>query len=309
MANKFAKIGEYLTFIQDRFNVQVCIKDFCGFIPINKDLDTVLRPFLAHTNPYCMYIKQDREKYFDCLSMIRKMHNKCERLETNFFGMCHGGLGEYVVPILNEGTVLGSINVGFFQVGESRSLFRIRKVCNSSHILDEETAAQLFHQYISPPTIIPDSLIPMMEVISEYLSLTYANLQATHDAPNLGKKHYNSSEDTIISHAIEFIRQNYNSRISVGEIADFCHCSESYISHIFKKRTGVNINIYINKIRVEFSKNYLITTSDSIADITINVGFNDPNYFSRVFTDLIGIPPTEFRRRFRQDLTRSSPEK
>jgi AraC-like DNA-binding protein len=139
----------------------------------------------------------------------------------------------------------------------------------------------------------------MIEVVAEYLALTYANVQATHSVSQIGKKHYNSSEDTVISHAIEYIRQNYNTKVGVSEIADFCHCSESYISHIFKRRTGVNINTYINKTRVEFSKHYLITTNDSMSDISINIGFNDPNYFSRVFTELIGCPPSEFRRRFR----------
>lgn len=301
MANKFTKIGEYLNFVQNNYNVQLCIKDFCGFVPINKELDTVLRPFLAHTNPFCMYIKHDKEKYFDCLSMIRKMYNKCEKVKGCYFGMCHAGLGEYVIPIVNQGTLLGSINIGFFPVSKNRSQFRIKKVCESSNILSTDTAIELFENYIQEPTINPKSLIPMMEVISEYLSLTYTNIQSTHTAPSLIKKRYNSSEDTIITHAIEFIRQYYNTKIGVSDIADFCHCSESYISHIFKKRTSININTYINKIRIEFSKNYLITTKDSISEIAINAGFNDPNYFSRVFTDLIGIPPTEFRRRFHKE--------
>lgn len=84
--SRFDKVGEYLNFIQDRYNIHICIKDFCGFIPINKELDGVMRPFLAHTNPFCMYIKQDKDKYFDCLSMIRKMYNKCDHLKGNCFG-------------------------------------------------------------------------------------------------------------------------------------------------------------------------------------------------------------------------------
>jgi AraC-type DNA-binding domain-containing proteins len=297
--SRFDKVGEYLNFIQDRYNIHICIKDFCGFIPINKELDGVMRPFLAHTNPFCMYIKQDKDKYFDCLSMIRKMYNKCDRLKSNCFGMCHAGLGEYVVPISDGETLFGSINIGFFPVGKERSSYRIKKVCQSSEILDTDTALKLYNKHIRVPTISPDELLPMIEVVAEYLALTYANVQATHSVSQIGKKHYNSSEDTVISHAIEYIRQNYNTKIGVSEIAEFCHCSESYISHIFKRRTGVNINTYINKTRVEFSKHYLITTNDSMSDISINIGFNDPNYFSRVFTELIGCPPSEFRRRFR----------
>lgn len=87
---------------------------------------------------------------------------------------------------------------------------------------------------------------------------------------------------------------------TLTELASFCHCSESYLSRIFKKRTGVNINIYVNKVRVEQSKNLLTRSHDSIADISSSVGFCDPNYFSRVFSQIIGISPTEFRRRFQE---------
>lgn len=295
---KFQKIGEYLNFIEKNYNVHVCIKDFCGFIPINKELDSVLRPFLGHTNPFCMYIKQDRKKYFQCLRMIRLMYNKCSVQKSGFFGMCHAGLGEYVVPIHYEDTLLGLINVGFFHVGKERSCHRIRKVCESSAILSTETALRLFDKHIADPSVPPEQLLPMMEVVAEYLSLTYANIQAAQPTTSLGRKRYNSSEDTIISHAVQYIRQNFHTPISISQITDFCHCSESYISHIFKRRTGVNVNTYINKVRIEHAKDFLTLTAESMSDIALNVGFNDPNYFSRVFTELIGMPPTEFRRRF-----------
>ena len=99
---------------------------------------------------------------------------------------------------------------------------------------------------------------------------------------------------------MEYIRHNTASRIAVSELAAFCHCSESYLSRIFKRRTGVNINVYVNKVRVEQAKNSLLLSHDSIAEIASRVGFSDPNYFSRVFTRIIGISPTEFRRRFQQ---------
>ena len=113
---------------------------------------------------------------------------------------------------------------------------------------------------------------------------------------------HNSSEDTILSHALEYIRSNITNSITITELADFCHCSESYISRIFKKRTGVNINLYINKMRIEAAKNHLLLSHESMADIAAAVVFNDPNYFSSIFSQIIGISPTEFRRRFHQDI-------
>lgn len=77
MPISFEKIGQYLHYLSEVHGVQFCIKDFCGFVAINKQLDETLRPFLAHTNPFCMYMKSDQEHYHTCLTMIRRMYHKC----------------------------------------------------------------------------------------------------------------------------------------------------------------------------------------------------------------------------------------
>ena len=68
---------------------------------------------------------------------------------------------------------------------------------------------------------------------------------------------------------------------------------------MLKKRLGVSMSTYVNKLRVERAKRYLLETDDSMLSIALSVGFRDGNYFARVFRQLIGIQPTEFRRRYR----------
>lgn len=298
MGNPYECITEYLNFLRIKKNIHICIKDFCGFIPINQELDMALRPFLAHTNPFCMYIKQDEERYRECLSLIRRIYHKCEKKRGCFYGVCHAGLGEYVIPISLENNLLGTINVGFFQTDETRTRHRIHYTCAKSPNLDEKEALQLYNQNIATADVDIEELLIQMRMIAEYLTNTYKIIQNT--MPQSTKKpHYISSEDTIITHTIAYIRQNHASRITVGVLANLCHCSESYLSRIFKKRTGVNINIYINKVRIEFAKELLIHTPKPVSHIALDVGFNDPNYFSRIFTRLIGNSPSEYRRRFK----------
>lgn len=297
MKHRYTMLANYLSFAQKQYNVQICIKDYCGFIPINKELDKVLQPFLAHTNAFCMYIKSDKEMYHQCLTMIRKMNHKCRHEGKTFFGMCHAGLFEYVTPIINNNDVIGTINVGFFSTNDKLSRRQIHQTCNSSQLLDEETALLHFEESISQPTLPPDNLLPMMELAAEYLSMTYDSIRNTHNAPTR-KRQSSSSEDTILSHTAEYVRQNFTNPISAAELAQFCHCSESYLSHIFKRRLNVNISTYINKVRIEASKNFLVDSNLPISEIASSVGFNDPNYYSRVFNQLVSISPTEYKRRF-----------
>lgn len=302
MENPYRCITEYLTFLQRKYGVQVCVKDFCGFIPINKQLDEALRPFLAHTNPFCLYMKSTQNCYHVCLRMIRRIHDKCEAHPgtDTFFGICHAGLGEYVVPVRVDGLLLGSVNAGFFQTDERRTEYCIRRACRSGE-LDADTALALYRGNIESASADTEDMLSGLCLLAEYLGETYRVLQDTRTTPNLTHRYRNCGRDEIISHAIEYIRQNVRQPITVEELAAFCHCSSSYLSRVFHQRTGVNINLYVNKVRVEISKNYLMRTSDSVAEIALNVGFGDPNYFSRVFTQVMGIPPTEFRRRFQEE--------
>lgn len=300
MSENYRQLEKYLLYLQDQHGVQICIKDFCGFVPINKELDEVLRPFLTHTNQYCMYMKSDREHWRICLSMIRGMYHKLERVGKTYFGVCHGGLGEYVIPIYSDSTLLGSINAGFFPVKESKVMHRICKSCAQEPPLNQDQALELYRSCIRTPTISPEDLLPSLELLAEYLGQTYKIMQATHAVPDTVVRYHASSKDTILSHAIEYIRLNAANQITLSELASFCHCSESYLSRIFKQRTGVNVNMYINKIRVEQAKTSLLMTHDSIAEIASSVGFSEPNYFTRVFTKIIGMSPSEFRRRFHE---------
>ena len=302
MGGSYEKIRDYLSYLHDRHNVQVCIKDFCGFIPINKALDEAVRPFLAHTNVFCMYMKSTQEHYRVCLSMIRRMYTKCKRDRETYFGLCHAGLGEYVVPIYSGDTLIGCINAGFFQINERRTQARICRACRHTPALDCGEALKLYQEGIQTADVDVDSMLIGLELLAEYLGQTYSILQSTHSAPSSVRSYLTSSEDTILTHTMEYIRLNAGGHISVATLAQFCHCSESYLSRIFKRRTGVNINVYVNKVRMELAKNHLLLSRESVGEIASRVGFNDPNYFSRVFTQMIGISPTEFRRRFQQEL-------
>lgn len=297
-SHNYSQFANYLDFVSSKYNLQICIKDFVGFISVDKDLDNSLRPFLAHTNPYCMYVKSDKAVYSKCISMMKPMAIKCSRLNKAFYGVCHGGVGEYVLPIEIDGELLGAINAGVFHQDEKLVKHLIKKMCKNSDTINEETTYKFYEDFITSTKYDEETIVNILGIVAEYLANTYINLKSTHVDLKLGKKRYNSSEDTILAHALEYIRQNYLQQVTVANIAEFCHCCESYINHIIKKRLGVNINTYINKLRVEHAKYYLVSSGDSVADIALKVGFGDPNYFSRVFSTLMGITPTEFRRRY-----------
>lgn len=100
----------------------------------------------------------------------------------------------------------------------------------------------------------------------------------------------------VIKIVSEYILENYkDSNISITEIADYVHLTPTYLSNLFKKNTGVTIGQYLVDVRVEFAKQLLKDPQFKLYQIASLVGYEDANYFARIFKKKTGMNPSEYR--------------
>ena len=92
-----------------------------------------------------------------------------------------------------------------------------------------------------------------------------------------------------------YLQQNAASPLSRREIADAIGVSENHLSRIFRRELGITPWDYLNRYRIKQAKELLISTDRSITSVALEVGFNDPAYFSRVFRKQVGLSPSAFR--------------
>jgi YesN/AraC family two-component response regulator len=100
----------------------------------------------------------------------------------------------------------------------------------------------------------------------------------------------------LVKQALVYLHQNYSFPISRKNIAEAVGVSENYISQIFRQETTLSPWDYLNRYRIHRAKELLLQSDDSVTNIAMKVGFNDPAYFSRVFHRLTGASPLEFRQ-------------
>lgn len=105
----------------------------------------------------------------------------------------------------------------------------------------------------------------------------------------------NSKLNGIISEAINYITKNYNKDISLDDVARELNMSYHYFSKFFKDTMGKNFVDYLTELRIEKSKNLLKDNAISIKAICYEIGYHDPNYFSKIFRKATGMTPTEYR--------------
>lgn len=107
---------------------------------------------------------------------------------------------------------------------------------------------------------------------------------------------WRKDKGNLIENINEYIKKYYKENINLNSISDVFFISPNYLSSIFNERNKVSITEYINLLRIEESKKYLLDRSMSISDICKKVGFNNSSYFSQIFKKFNSITPNEYRK-------------
>lgn len=108
--------------------------------------------------------------------------------------------------------------------------------------------------------------------------------------------------------ALDYIEKNYkNVDMSLNMVCAHLCVSTSYFSTIFKNATGETFVEALTRVRMEKAKKLLETSNRKSYEVALEVGYNDPHYFSSLFKKHQGMTPTEYVRQLNR-LT-ESPEK
>ena len=93
---------------------------------------------------------------------------------------------------------------------------------------------------------------------------------------------------------LQFLNE-YHTDVTLADMAKYFGRSTSYISHMFKKESGMTLRAYCNNLKLEDAKKLLITTELSVTEVAMNVGFNDTSYFIHLFKEKYCITPLQYR--------------
>ena len=93
--------------------------------------------------------------------------------------------------------------------------------------------------------------------------------------------------------------------MELEKVASNFGLSVYYFSRTFKEVTGINYSDYINKCRVDIAKELLSNGEMNVKEVCYKVGYNDPNYFSKVFKKYEGVSPANFKMQVKKNLCKS----
>ncbi len=107
---------------------------------------------------------------------------------------------------------------------------------------------------------------------------------------------------SIVHQATHYMNENLNKEIKMDELAEQLGYSSSYFYRLFMKATGYAPTQYLLHLRMQNARQLLVQSDYKIGQIAVMVGFNDPYYFSRIFTKYVFCSPAKYRKRQRRAL-------
>ena len=208
-----------------------------------------------------------------------------------FFFECHMGMRELVIPLIREDSLLGILFVGQCRTEDGNSARIALNVKRLNGDPDEFTRL-----YEELPLISQKHLLSVGTILSEYFDVRIWNNELL--APSTASRPSNQELAEAINN---FIRLNYRYNISPREISNEFHVNPSYASRRFSQYYNKTITERITEVRIKRASALLDETDAPIGNIAMNVGFNDVNYFSRIFKKATGLSPTQYRRLSRKN--------
>ncbi|NLZ48380.1 MAG: helix-turn-helix transcriptional regulator [Clostridiales bacterium] len=138
-----------------------------------------------------------------------------------------------------------------------------------------------FYMKIFKATTVKELQALELEIASKYLDLLIYDAEVT--------------DTFIVNKLLQYLHIHIESHVSLEQLSKDMGISISYASKCFKNKMGMTIMQYCKKIKIERAKSLLLSTTKSILDIALLLGFYDQSHFTRTFKALTGITPTQYR--------------
>ena len=142
-----------------------------------------------------------------------------------------------------------------------------------------------------------DSFIQQCENAQSIDEINYLTYRMVYDfTAEVGRVKRLTDNSSLRSSVYYYVLHHISDPITVSELADHLYMSRSHLSTVFKKTYGLDLNKYIHQIKIDKAEDLLKDRSKTITQISGYLGYSSSSHFCRVFKQITGITPNEFRR-------------
>jgi ligand-binding sensor protein/AraC-like DNA-binding protein len=325
--DKWQKLQDSLALIT---GLAIITVDYKG-VPITKH---------SSRRAFCSYIRNDPSLCKLCQKCDSRGGLEAVRNAKPYIYKCHCGIVDIAIPIIVDSQYIGAIMAGEVKLRDTdidENLERIHSQASFEKLIRspemqlayENIPLISFHKlklsvqmlfelcnYLVAEAMNKNIILDMYEKISGSGNMFNSDIIPAesikilrHELGNaLTSAYVKSSADEAVQctnktlqPAFDYLYEHRNMMLSQKEAADLCHISTGHFSRLFLKEAKENYSVFYMRLKMEWAKNLLIKTDLSVSQISEELGFNEPSYFSKVFHKYVGTTPAYFRKTRRTD--------
>lgn len=236
----------------------------------------------AHCD-FCRTINDLPEGHARCLSCDAKASNICRSIKAPYHYRCHAGMCETLVPIFNNGEVISYL--GFGQLLDESPLeeqWNFTKNTLSWYPDDLENLRKKFYEIRQYPHSKTLALTKILQILSSHVEVSNTIVSTRYTDQQRLKL---------------YISKHFAEPLTIKSITSDLNFGATKLCELAKNiSNGHSLTWLIASARVEAAQSLLISSDMPISEIALIVGYEDYNYFTKVFKKIVGITPSKYRR-------------
>ena len=279
---------------------------------------------------FCSVIREDPVFRKRCCRCDALAGLEAVRMGKPYIYLCHCGVVDAAVPVTVGNRYLGAVMFGQVRIPDGDTDAKVERLVSevsSFRTGSEGDRQDLIEMYDRLPEMeykrivaIADTLNAIVNYIvdravnSENEAMTYkfllqnSNIQNAAafseiqglKAPELEWGDFPVERElpksSPIYPAVAYVHNHRQEMVTMNEMARLCHLSPSYFSRLFRREMGENFINYVNRIKVQWAKERLRSSNDSVVQIAQELGYMDSSYFISVFKKFEGTTPLAYRQ-------------
>lgn len=143
----------------------------------------------------------------------------------------------------------------------------------------------VLHNIAGAVLFVNDQTFTSIEKEVDYVSARFMELIPLSQHTQIHEK---------VASALSIVLENYSEVESLDDVADRLHITKTYLSKVFKEDLDINFVMFLSRIRISKAKELMLLGNHNITQISREVGYEDPKYFTRVFKRITGETPSQY---------------
>lgn len=231
---------------------------------------------------FCKLMKSCPKTHRKCNYADRRSFEKCEKANSLLLYKCHAGLVEAIVPLHENEKIIGYLMFGQITDNPNKTdLYNKLELWNEKYGIDQAALKKSIHNITYKTDEEIKAAAKIMEACTSFI---------------IYKELIVPDNNKILEAVKAYIEQHLDENIEIEHLCSKFNIGRTKLYEIFRKELKMGISKYILYRRMHRAKELLKTTVLSIPEIASSVGFDDYNYFSRVFKKQYGKSPKYYRK-------------